>query len=210
MKFEIVSRQFKEKTIENLIIKMFEYFSTIESDRAERLTKYKDKQGILTLLKELADYIENGLRKKFSENVVVLITQDPNYAIKFEKGYLLGLKYDKFEIIIFKSPFICIPTKFHKILKQEEKEKVDLFYSQWEKEMKDKMIVTLNYYNKYYNVISLTKEIEKLKEYDENFFKEIIIRNVGYLNLYTGKERNLNKLACGIQYDIFMLDREYK
>jgi hypothetical protein len=76
--------------------------------------------------------------------------------------------------------------------------------------MKDKMIVTLNYYNKYYNFISITKEIEKLKDFDENFLKEIIIKNVGYFNLYSGKERMLNKLATGIQYDIFLIDKEYK
>lgn len=132
MKFEIINRQFKDKTIETLIIKMFEYFATINAERLEKCKQSKSKEELLAILKDLAVYVESGLKKKFSVNFIVLISEHPNYAVKFEKFYFLGLKYKNFEIIVMKSPFICIPGKFSKYssLKEEEKNKITKFYEE--------------------------------------------------------------------------------
>ncbi len=130
MKFEILNRQFKDKNIENLIIKMFEYFAVENCERAEKIKKTKNKEETLKMLKELADYVESGLKKKFSENFIVLISEHPNYAMKYERHYLLGLKYFDYEIIITKTPFICVPGKFSKILKEEEKKEIESYYEE--------------------------------------------------------------------------------
>ena len=131
MKFEIQNRQFKDKTIENVIIKMFEYFAVTNSERAEKIKKSdKNKEETLEMLRELVEYIEFGLKRKFSENFVVLINDNPNYAIKYEKNYLLGLKYLTYEIIIGKTPFICVPSTFKKVSEVEKIEEIENSYNE--------------------------------------------------------------------------------
>jgi hypothetical protein len=130
MKFEILNRKFKDKSIENIVIRMFEYFAAINVERAEKIKKNKNREELIDMMKELANYVEAGLKKKFSENFIVLISEHPNYALKYEKHYLLGLKYCNFEIIITKSPFICVPGQFSKTLNKEEIEQIDKFYEE--------------------------------------------------------------------------------
>jgi hypothetical protein len=130
MKFEIVSKKFKDKTIEALVIKMFEYFATINSQREESAKKSKNKQDIFDLLEDLCEYVETGLRKKFSDNFVVFINDSPNYAMKYDKNYFLALKYLHFNIIIIKFPYICVPGTFRKNPTEEELKKEEEFYSE--------------------------------------------------------------------------------
>lgn len=130
MKFDILKRQFKDKNIENIIIKMFEFFATTHLERAEKIKKTKNREELIEMMKDLNNYIESGLKQKFSENFIVLISEHPNYALKYEKNYLLGLKYGNFEIIITKSPFICVPGKFTKSLKPEEVKEIENFYEE--------------------------------------------------------------------------------
>ena len=146
MKFEILNRQFKDKNIENLIIKMFEYFAVENCERAEKIKKTKNKEEILKMLKELADYVESGLKKKFSENFIVLISEHPNYAMKYERHYLLGN----------------------------------------------------------------TKSIEKLSKFSDSDLTNTIIKNISYYKLTSATEKDLSKLALGIQYDISQVDKDYK
>lgn len=126
MKFEIVNRQFKDQNIENVIIKMFEYFATINAERFHKNKQNKNKDELILILKDLAIYVESGLKKKFSLNFLVLISEHPNYAVKFEKNYFLGLRYKTFEIIVMKSPFICIPGKFSKNSDYSEEAKLQV------------------------------------------------------------------------------------
>lgn len=130
MKFEIVSKKFKDKTIEALVIKMFEYFATMNMQREESCRKSKNKQDMIELLEDLCEYVENGLRKKFSDNFVVLINDTPNYAVKYDKNYFLALKYLHYNIIIIKIPYICVPGTFRKNLSEEELKKEDEFYNE--------------------------------------------------------------------------------
>jgi hypothetical protein len=130
MKFDILNRQFKDKNIENIIIRMFEFFATTNAERAERIKKSKNREELIEMMKDLVNYIESGLKKKFSENFIVLISEHPNYALKYEKHYLLGVKYGTFEIIITKTPFICVPGRYTKTLKQEEVKEIEKFYEE--------------------------------------------------------------------------------
>ena len=127
MKFEILNKRFKDKTIEALIIKMFEYFATINSSRVTTLKKSKNKEDMHNLLNDLCEYIETGLKKKFSENFIVLINDTANYAMKYDKNYFLALKYLQYSIIIVKIPYICVPSTFMKNLNEEELEKQQEF-----------------------------------------------------------------------------------
>ena len=127
MQFEIVSRQFKDNSMQGLIVKIFEYFATINTIRAEKIKKSKNREELIKLMSEMVVYVEQGLKKKLSENFFVLVSEQPNYALKYEKNYLLGLKYGIFDILILKSPFICIPMKFVKALKFEEQEEINKF-----------------------------------------------------------------------------------
>lgn len=127
MKFEIIKKEFKDKKIESIIIKMFEFFATLNSTRA---ASCKSKDEISELLSELVEYIETGLKDKFSENFIVLISEHPNYALKYERNYFLNLKYQNFDILVMKAPFICIPGKFYKSLKPEELTSIDNYHNE--------------------------------------------------------------------------------
>ena len=57
-----------------------------------------------------------------------MINENPNYAVKFEKGYFLAFKFLTFEIIVMKAPFICIPGRFSKNINEEINTKIENFY----------------------------------------------------------------------------------
>ena len=114
MKFEIVNRQFKDMNVQNMIVKMVEYFATLNHDRLDKNKPGKNREELLTMLTELANYVESGLKKKFSLNFNVLVSEYPNYAVKFEKNYMIAFKFLNFEVLVIKSPFICIPGRFGK------------------------------------------------------------------------------------------------
>ncbi len=124
MHFNLVSQKFKDKSMQALIVKMFQYFESINALRMEKIKKSKNKEEIFSLLSDLIEYIEKGLKKKFSVNFLVLASENSNYAIKYDKYYFLGFKYGNFDIIILKTPFICIPGRFYKSLKQDQLEEI--------------------------------------------------------------------------------------
>ena len=93
MKIDIVRNRIKDPQKFQLILKTFEYFSSINFSREESLIKSNDKEGIIKLLFDLINYIEPGLRKRFSENYNILITENATYALKFDPKEFLGLKY---------------------------------------------------------------------------------------------------------------------
>lgn len=128
MKFQILKKEFKDNKIGDMIYRMLEYFATVNAERVEKNKQNKNREELLGILQDLANYVESGLKKKFSQNFVVLISEHPNYAIKYERHYFLGVKYLNFEIIILKTPFICIPARFMKKLKEEDKMKIHQFY----------------------------------------------------------------------------------
>jgi len=130
MKFTLVNKRFRDKTIEALILRMLEYFITINEQREESIRKSKNKEDMHNFLKELCDYVENGLKKKFSENFVIIINDTPNYAIKYDKNYFLALSYLHYSIIIMKVPYICVPGTFSKNIKSEEIKAVDEYYAE--------------------------------------------------------------------------------
>ena len=129
MKFEIINKRFKDKTIEALIIKMFEYFATVNSSRVASSKNTKSKEEIHMVLRDLCEYIEKGLTSKFSENFMVMINDSPNYALKYDKNYFLALKYLHYSIIIVKIPHICVPGTFYKQMNEEEIQKQDEYNS---------------------------------------------------------------------------------
>jgi len=127
MKLEIITRQFRDLKIENMIIKMFEYYLSTNLHRLDENKPTKNREEVLKFLEDLVNYVESGLKKKFSINFIVLISENPNYAVKFEKGYFLGLKFLNFDIIIIKCPFICIPGRFYKTINEEIIKKMEMF-----------------------------------------------------------------------------------
>ncbi len=64
MQFEIVSRQFKDNSMQGLIVKIFEYFATINTIRAEKIKKSKNREELIKLMSEMVVYVEQGLKKK--------------------------------------------------------------------------------------------------------------------------------------------------
>jgi hypothetical protein len=125
MKFEITKRNFRDTKIENLIIDMFKFYFHSNQEKIEKIAKSKDKEDLQLMLKELCDYVENGLKKKFSQNFTVLVNEHPNYAVKYERGYLLSLKYGNYDILIFKAPFICVPGLYSKEFINDEKNLIE-------------------------------------------------------------------------------------
>lgn len=126
MKIDIVRNRIKDPQKFQLILKTFEYFSSINFSREESLIKSNDKEGIIKLLFDLINYIEPGLRKRFSENYNILITENATYALKFDPKEFLGLKYGVYDILVYKTPYICIPSQFYKkIAKDKDSENVN-------------------------------------------------------------------------------------
>jgi hypothetical protein len=131
MKFEIVKNTINDANMNSLIIKMFEYFISINQERTEKAKKSKNKEDFQNLMTDLLNYVEIGLQKKYSENFNVLINKHPNYALKYEKNTLLGLKSDKQDIIIFKPPYIAIRGQFKKENYTEEE---NVLYESFQKD----------------------------------------------------------------------------
>jgi hypothetical protein len=130
MHFNLVSQRFKDKSMQGLIVKMFEYFVSTNALRIQKIKKTKNREDLNSILSELIEYVERGLKKKFSMNFIVLASENPNYAIKYEKHYFLAFKFGNFDIIILKTPFICIPARFYKSLKTDQVEEVNKYYEE--------------------------------------------------------------------------------
>jgi hypothetical protein len=113
--FQVICKKLPDPSIYTLIDQMLKFkFQTILEK--EKLMKENEK---ISFLSELSIYLEVNLRKKISENINVIISKKPLYAMKIDNHFYIGIKYDQFEIFIYKSPMICIPSKFIKKIKDE-------------------------------------------------------------------------------------------
>jgi hypothetical protein len=123
MRFDIVRNRMKDPQKFQIILKTFEYFSSINYAKEESLATSKDKEGILKLLFDLINYIEPGLKNKFSQNFNIMIAQSGTYAIKFDPKEFIGLKYSNYDILVYKTPYICVPSQFYKKTTDEKQRK---------------------------------------------------------------------------------------
>lgn len=131
MKFDIITNKNKDKNISNLIVNMLTYMSQIWSAKAEEYLKTKNKAKVEEMLKNICKYIESGLVEKLSYNYCVLVSESPYYALKYDNKYLMIIKYNNYEIVIIRSPFICVSGKFvKKAFSNEEKEEIKKHYEQ--------------------------------------------------------------------------------
>lgn len=76
--------------------------------------------------------------------------------------------------------------------------------------IKSEHLKVIDFRNKYFDTISSSKSIEKLKIFSEVDLKEILIKNISYYKLTAASEKDLSKLALGIQYDLSMIDLDFK
>lgn len=211
MKIKIGLKEIKDKSIEIDVLKSFEYFATINNEKAIEIEKRNNSPEIISLLEELSDYIEYGLKKKYSTNINIIISDSPNYAIKFEKGFLMSFSYLKYEIILFKIPYITIQSKFRK---QELKEDQDHMN---EKEKLNKILSENLIYNvKYYFNRETNNKIKNKSLLTVEFLYNLIINNIiEASHLKTIKNKNKEKfdflcfLSTSIQYDLSNRDKEY-
>ena len=94
------------------------------------------------------------------------------------------MKYGRFDIIVFKSPFICIPGKFVKsFTKSEEKinsllnEEYNYFILLYR--IEEKVLTRIKYHNDFYHFKQL-KQYEKLKPFSEKYIEQVILNNVAF------------------------------
>jgi hypothetical protein len=76
--------------------------------------------------------------------------------------------------------------------------------------IKSEHLKVIDFRNKYFDTISSSKTIEKLGKFSEADLKETVIRNISYYKLTAADEKDLSKLALGIQYDLSHIDRDFK
>jgi len=108
----LTTNKFKDKSVATAIIKIIEIFAIQNKEKSEEIKKFKSREGLILLLKDLANHVESYLLKKFSENFTILITEFPTYNLKYDTKHFMAMKYGTFDIIIFKVPFICLPSMF--------------------------------------------------------------------------------------------------
>ncbi len=213
MKFQIGVRGMKDKSVEGTIMKTFEYFATINYERSVEVEKRNNKSEVKDLLQELVNYVELGLKKKFSINFTVIISNCPNYAVKYEKGCLLSLSYSHYEIIIFRVPYITIPSKFHKVaLTDKEQNSVTsrkALLTEGLISKNDNALNVISYYLKVkgneikYSPSSFTKE----------FLSDIVMKNISYccekVNDGSKGKDFISTLVQSIQYDLSDISKDY-
>ena len=116
---DLTTYKFKDKTIVAAILKIIEIFSIQNKKRSEDFKKYKSRDDLLSLLKDLTNHLESYMIKKFSENFIVLICEGPTYNLKYDAKYFMAMKYGTFEILIYKIPHICLPSLYERIKPSE-------------------------------------------------------------------------------------------
>ncbi len=189
MKIDIVRNRLKDPQKFQLILKTFEYFAATNSTREEALVKSKNKEGMIQLLFDLINYIEPGLKKKFSQNFNVLIAENGTYAIKFDPKEFLGLKYGVFDIIVYKTPYICIPSQFYKKEPKEEEQK-----------MIQEAISDLKKANflRCFRLVNFNSKEDKITE---DLLGEVILEAVAFQSVVF-PDKDLSSLAQLIQNDL--------
>jgi len=190
MKIDIIRNRIKDHKILEVILKMFEYFCYINKSKEEEFSNQKNKEAIEKLLFELIKYVESGLKNKFSENFNVLITNNADFAIKFDPKYFLGLKYNHYDIIVFKIPYICIPTSFSKIDSSngDNKDKFELTKKEFIE----------NGFRKCFKMINFNSKTDSTNE--DYIFNNLMNSIASFSNDYSNKDMRV--LIQIIQYDL--------
>lgn len=189
MKIDIIRNRIKDPQKFQIILKTFEYFASTNFSREETMVKSKDKEGIIKLLFELINYIEPGLRKRFSENYNVLISENGTYALKFDPKEFLGLRYGVYDILVYKTPYICVPAQFYKkIAKDDELINVN----QAAKDMK------AGNFSRYFKLINFRSKEDIITE---DFMSETILEAVAFHSVQY-PEDDLSRLCQLIQHDL--------
>ena len=190
MRIDIIRNRIKDPKMFEILIKTFEYFGSIQNDREEILVKNKDKEGIIKLLFELINYIEPAIKRKFSENLNIIISENGNYALKFDPKYFLGLKYNNYDILLFKTPHICVPSLFNrKILNESLTKDVQ------------NAITDLNKENiaRCFKINNFTSKEEKITS---DVLLESIIENIAFYSVNHTEDKDISALCQLIQFDL--------
>lgn len=208
MKFKIISKAFADKSFESTLIKTFEYFATLNKERAEKIEKSNlgvdsNKEQLYSLIQDLVDYVDVGLKKNFSFNFNVIACKTPTFALKYEKGCLLSLQYLDFNILVYKTPFICVPGKYMKYQDEVKTEEVIK-----EKDfLKKSLLNSNNYLMKNFSYKEKIKEIKDLKQ---DTITDIIFDNISYCIQTTKVDKDfLSDLAQAIQFDLSITKNDF-
>lgn len=195
MKFEIEIKGIKDKSLNNLINQTLSYYLTINKEKSKLIQKSSNnKQLIADFMQNLVTYLEVGLKNKCSVNLSVIISDQPNYAIKYEKGFLATYKFYNYEILVFKTPYITIPSKYFKTNNINCDNKINLIN---ESIIYQKAFISSNNYNTldYFCKIkdNKIKSISKLNE-KSLVNKNINIQDKSELNIIEHIKDNLQAL----------------
>jgi hypothetical protein len=202
MEFKIITDSLNDSNIKVFIENMLKFF---EQTELERITKLKDKEEKIKLFQNLVDYLESGLKSKYSTNFNVFVNEYPSYVLKYEKRSMLILKHESFDIIIYKTPHTCIPGKFIKGLDEEQQIEIDKFLNEKRDLLANEHIKLIRYYNK----LSNDDRLVSLKQWDEKRLFDIVISNIAYFSIVSNG-KDTTDLAQSIQFDLFKESKEYE
>jgi len=74
-----------------------------------------------------------------------------------------------------------------------------------------KQIQSIHYKNIYYDIIhNNSSKINQLEIFKENYFKEIIAKNIAYYVAIAESQKDFSKIALGIQYDLNTQNKDYQ
>jgi hypothetical protein len=202
MNFEIIKDNFKDTTIKVFIVNLLKFFNQTNE---ERISKIKDKGEKIKILQELVNYMESGLRAKYSLNFNVFVNEYPSYALKYESKSILILRHETFDLLVYRNPNICIPTKYIKDEKHNKHEEIEKYLNEKSESLKNEHIKVIKYFNK----STVDEKLINLKFWDDKKLLEIILKNIAYFTVVCdGKD--ITDLALPIQYDLSNEQQEYE
>jgi hypothetical protein len=134
-----------------------------------------------------------------------LVSEHPCYALKYEKQAIMILKYNSFEIVIFKTPPIAIPTMLFKYLTDDEKAQVAKFIEEKELTLTNEHLKVIRYSNK----SLLDSKYKKLEQFTEKCILDIIIKSIGYY-LKCCNEKEIARFPLFIQNELSSRDGDYE
>jgi len=206
MKFKIITNTITDKSFSAVMMKTFEYFATINKVRAEKIEESMKKFGaqakesLISLIQDLVDYVESGLKSKYSENFNVIASETPNFALKYEKGCLLSIGYLDFVILVFKTPHICVPSKY---MKQKQEESVEKQIKETQQMLNEAILNKNNFQIKDFQINPFEKIVSKL---NQEKIGEVISSNIAYHSIINKLDKDfLGILSQGIQNDLSYL-----
>jgi hypothetical protein len=201
MDFKIITDSFQDTTIKVFIVNMLKFF---EQNNTERISKLKDKEEKIKLFQDLVDYIESGLKSKYSLNFNIFINEYPSYVLKYEKKSMLILRYESFDFIVFKTPHTCIPAKFIKQLDDKQVTGIEKYLTEKRESLANDNLKLIKYYNK-----SMNGGFDQLKQWDDKKLQEVVLNNIAYFTVAT-EGKDITDLALAIQYDLSKESKEYE